>query len=126
MTISAAEVTSARRIHEMRIAVETADPSCFPGGDLVELLTAALESWHVAPLLVGANDLWLISGRVAEQVGTAEYAGRAHTLVQAILGTGTVRRAEADLPVTAFAGVGLNRRATTSSSPGPFPRGARI
>jgi subtilisin family serine protease len=102
-------------------------------------LNGSLVDWHVAPLggHDGADDgaddgthdssgdggLWLISGYVAERVGTPEYARHAHTLVQAILGTGTVRRAEADVPGTAFVGAGGDRRIGVGGGP-PFPPGS--
>ena len=69
---------------------------------MTDLLDASLADWHADPLSVDDSGTWVITGHVEETVGTSEYARRAHTLVQALLATGSVHRAEADLPVTAF------------------------
>lgn len=112
-----------KRVHEMRIAVQ-APASGFRPDDLAEVLCGVLADWQAAPLLEDDDTLWLISGHVEEQVGTGEYARKAHSLVQAVLGTGTVTRAEADLPVTAFVDPARNRGAA-SDAPG-FPPGSEV
>jgi subtilisin family serine protease len=94
--------TTDSRVHELRIAVEGGAPFCFQRGNLVEVLNDTLGGWQAAPLLADDSRTWLISGQLGEHVGTAEYARRAHSLVQAILSTGEVARAEADIPVVAF------------------------
>ncbi|MET4638269.1 S8 family serine peptidase [Mycetocola sp. 2940] len=109
------------RVHEMRIAVQ-APASGFRPDDLADVLCGVLADWEAAPLLEDDDTLWLISGHVEEQIGTGEYARKAHSLVQAVLGTGTVTRAEADLPVTAFVDPARDRGAA-SDAPG-FPPGS--
>jgi subtilisin family serine protease len=115
------DVSPAMRVHEVRIGVEICGDTGFP--DLAELLDASLADWQADPLLADDSDLWLISGYVAERVGTAPYARLAHSLVQAILHTGTVRRAEADIPVTAFVGADSDRGVPSLGAPA-FPPGS--
>lgn len=109
------------RVHEMRIAVE-APASGFDPDDVADVLRGVLVDWQSAPLLADDSTLWLISGYVAEHVGTGEYARIAHSLVQSILGTGMVRRAEADLPVRAFTDL---RGVEFVGAPG-FPPGSEV
>lgn len=110
------------RVHEIRIAVETPAPGFSPES-LDGVLSGVLVDWKSAPLLEDDSTLWLISGYVDVQVGTPEYARTAHSLVQAILGTGTVVRAEADLPVRAFADSTRDRSVEVGGAPG-FPPGS--
>ncbi|MET0887815.1 MAG: S8 family serine peptidase, partial [Mycetocola sp.] len=95
---------SADGVHEMRIGVESAGTQVDLAGQLAPVVNGILAGWHIAPLFADDDALWLLTGTVAQQVGTAEYATLAHSLVQNILATGVVARAEADLPVTAFVG----------------------
>jgi subtilisin family serine protease len=86
---------------EMRIVLECAGRPV-PGGPArtaTIALDSALPGWHAEPLVGERDGVWLVSGQAAEQVGTAEYAHAAHTLVQRILDDPDVARAEADLPV---------------------------
>ena len=118
------EPGSALRVHEMRIAVEftTGD---VPAG-LAGVLDDAPKGWQVESLDAGDERTWLISGFVGECVGTPEYARRAHSLVQRILGTGLVDRAEADLPVSAFVDLRSADPGTPEFPPGSdVPRWAR-
>jgi subtilisin family serine protease len=86
----------------MRIAVESVGTEEHLAGHLADLLNTALVDWQITPLLFDTSGIWLISGHVEQQVGTAEYAGLAHALVQRILAGGAVTRTEADLPVMGF------------------------
>ncbi|MET0714850.1 MAG: S8 family serine peptidase [Mycetocola sp.] len=95
---------SADGVHEMRIGVESAGTQVDLAGQLAPVVNGILAGWHIAPLFADDDSLWLLTGTVAQKVGTAEYATLAHSLVQNILATGVVARAEADLPVTAFVG----------------------
>ncbi|MET1016184.1 MAG: S8 family serine peptidase [Leifsonia flava] len=91
----------------MRIGVESPDALPFSAVEVTDVLDAALADWHADPLSTDESGTWVITGHVDVQVGTAEYARRAHTLVQELLATGSVHRAEADLPVTAFVAPGV-------------------
>lgn len=102
MDSAAADATTPQRVNEMRIGVESPDPQPFTAAEVTEVLDAFLADWHVDPLAADDSGIWMITGRVDTQVGTPEYARHAHTLVQELLATGSVHRAEADLPVTAF------------------------
>ena len=97
MTPAPAGDAEPARIHEMRIVVECAER---PGSDgLAEVLDEAMAGWLATPLLREEDRIWVISGQVAELVGTAGYARVAHTLVQRMLDSPAISRAEADLPV---------------------------
>lgn len=117
MDDAAAGVSPARRVNEIRIGIETPDPEGFPAVDVSDVLDASLAGWRAEPLFDG-SDILIVAGQVGEQVGTAAYARHAHTLVQALLATGTVRRAEADLPVTAFVDPGARPLALADFPPG--------
>ncbi len=110
-------VTSNGRVHEMRIGVEHSAGQSECSDELSSVLDGALADWELTPLLAEEDHLWLIRGYVQEKVGTAEYARRAHTLVQEILATNMVSRAEADLPVNAFIGNPAEARALGVSLP---------
>jgi hypothetical protein len=70
-----------------------------PASTATEAFDTALSGWHAEALLGEQDGIWLVSGRVAAQVGSPEYARVAHVLVQRILDDPNVARAEADLPV---------------------------
>ena len=116
-----ADAAATRRVHEMRICVESRHPLQSPPDALSDVLNGSLGDWNIEPLAADDDRLVLICGHVDEEVGTAEYARRAHTLVQEILETGTVSRAEADLPVTAFIGEPHDARSLVAEE---FPPGS--
>lgn len=120
-----AEGGGCARVHEVRVGVEAWDGQCFAPEDLATVLDVALADWHAEPLLADDDSSWLITGLIEEEVGTADYARRAHNLVQAILGTGAVRRAEADLPVQAFVDPRRDDIRRASGGPG-FPPGSEV
>ena len=110
----------ATRVHEMRLVLQSIDP---PGSlvAVVAVLDAWSAGWLAAPLPPEADGLWLITGHVPERIGTPEYARRAHTLVQEILDVGPISRAEADIPVRAYAGaagIGAGCGEAADSPPG--------
>jgi hypothetical protein len=88
---------SAAYHHEMRIVLECERQPARDG--FAGALAGVMADWTVAPLLRGGDGIWVLSGHVAESVGTPEYARAAHTLVQRLLDDPAVSRAEADLPV---------------------------
>ena len=115
-----ATATTTTRVHEMRLVLQSADR---PGSvaAVVAVLDAWSAGWLAAPLSAEADDLWLITGEVTERIGTPEYARRAHTLVQEILDVEPTGRAEADIPVVAYAGaagVGAGCGAADDAPPG--------
>src|SRR5690554_7300013 len=83
---------------EIRVGVRCpATPTEEPS--LAVILTDALPGWTAAPLFADADGIWLVSGPVAERVGTPEYARRAHSLAQELIDSGHVEHAEADVPL---------------------------
>ena len=103
----------ADRVHELRLAVSSDGPPGSAGDGLSAVLSAVLSDWTVTPLSSEPDGSWLIAGTVPEHVGSAAYARTAHTLVQQVLHSGMVSRAEADLPVSAYA------HPQPTSPPGP-------
>lgn len=116
-----ADAAATRRVHEMRICVESLRSLESPPDALSDVLDGSLGDWSIEALLPDDDRLLLIRGHVDEEVGTVEYARRAHTLVQEILDTRTVGRAEADLPVTAFIGEPHDARSLVDAE---FPPGS--
>ncbi|MET0859498.1 MAG: hypothetical protein ABW091_00580, partial [Microbacterium sp.] len=90
MESATADATTCERVYEMRIGVESLDALPFSAVEVMDVLDASLADWHADPLSTDESGTWVITGHVDVQVGTADYARRAHTLVQELLATRSI------------------------------------